>query len=73
MTNLTIRKFAKEKNVPLWAVADALGISEPTMTRKLRHELEPEEWDGKSQKGAALGGCRQNEHQRADNDAKTPA
>ncbi|MBR6313404.1 MAG: hypothetical protein IKR49_02045 [Clostridia bacterium] len=43
MANLTIRKFAKEKNVPLWAVADALGISEPTMTRKLRHELEPEE------------------------------
>ena len=29
--------------MPLWAVADALGISEPTMTRKLRHELEPEE------------------------------
>ena len=43
MTNLTIRNYAKEKNVPLWAVADALGISEPTMTRKLRHELEPEE------------------------------
>ena len=43
MQNFTIRKTAKDKKVPLWAVADRLGISEPTMTRKLRHELPPEE------------------------------
>ena len=43
MQNLIIRKTAKEKRVPLWAVADKLNISEPTMTRKLRHELPPEE------------------------------
>ncbi len=43
MQNMTIRQTAKEKRVPLWAIADALGISEPTMTRKLRHELGQEE------------------------------
>ena len=43
MQNSTIRKKAKEKKVPLWAVADKLQISEPTMTRKLRHELPPED------------------------------
>lgn len=41
--NMTIRKAAKESRVPLWAVADAMNISEPTMTRKLRHELPQEE------------------------------
>lgn len=39
MNNLTIRRKAKEANLPLWAIADALKISEATMTRKLRHEL----------------------------------
>ena len=43
MNNLTIRQTAKAKKVPLWAVADRMNISEPTMTRKLRHELPPEE------------------------------
>lgn len=43
MNNLTVRKAAKAKKVPLWAVADRMNISEPTMTRKLRHELPPEE------------------------------
>lgn len=39
MNNQEIRKTAKEKNVSLWEIADELKISEPTMTRKLRHEL----------------------------------
>ena len=43
MQNLLIRQTAKAKKVPLWAVADRMNISEPTMTRKLRHELPPEE------------------------------
>ncbi|MBQ5970074.1 MAG: hypothetical protein IJL52_08180 [Clostridia bacterium] len=43
MKNLTIRQAAKEKKVPLWRVADHLKISEPTLTRKLRHELSKEE------------------------------
>lgn len=39
MNNKEIRKTAREKNVNLWEIADKLKISEPTMTRKLRHEL----------------------------------
>jgi hypothetical protein len=29
--------------IPLWQLAEALGVSEPTMTRKLRHELPEDE------------------------------
>lgn len=39
MSNQEIRETAKNKKVRLWQIADKLGISEPTMTRKLRHEL----------------------------------
>lgn len=41
--NYDLRTAAKNASVPLWAVADALHISEPTMTRKLRRELDEEE------------------------------
>lgn len=39
MANLELRKSAKAAGIPLWRIADALGIGEATMTRKLRHEL----------------------------------
>lgn len=39
MYNKDIRTYAKENNVELWQIAKAMGISEPTMTRKLRSEL----------------------------------
>ena len=39
MSNQIIRSTARENGVPLWAVARRMGISEPTMTRKLRCEL----------------------------------
>lgn len=39
MKNLDLRKSAKAAGIPLWRLAEALGVSEPTMTRKLRHEL----------------------------------
>ena len=39
MKNLDLRKSAKAAGIPLWRIADAIGVSEPTMTRKLRHEL----------------------------------
>ena len=42
MANMEIREKAKASGVRLWQIAEKLGISEPTMTRKLRHEL-PEE------------------------------
>lgn len=41
--NKDLREYAKNKGVKLWEVADKLGISEPTMTRKLRRELPAEE------------------------------
>ncbi len=37
--NNKIRESAKRANVPLWKIADALGVSEATMTRSLRREL----------------------------------
>ncbi len=42
MENQKIRLKARGAGVPLWKIAEALGVSEPTMTRWLRHNL-PEE------------------------------
>ncbi len=42
MCNTDIRAAAKNSGVFLYAIADKLGISEPTMTRLMRREL-PEE------------------------------
>lgn len=39
MANKDVRLYAKEHGVKLWQVAAAMGISEPTMTRRLRTEL----------------------------------
>lgn len=41
--NDDVRKEARKSRVPLWAISNALGISEATMTRKLRCELSAEE------------------------------
>lgn len=43
IANMQIRVAAKASAVPLWKVADFMGISEPTLYRKLRHELPTEE------------------------------
>ncbi len=43
LSNLDIRQKAQAKGVCLWEIAIALGISEPTMTRKLRKELPQED------------------------------
>ena len=43
MSNLDVRTIAKENGVRLWEIADKLGISEPTITRKLRRELPADE------------------------------
>ena len=37
--NQEIREYAAKNGVYLWEIALAMGISEPTMTRKLRMEL----------------------------------
>lgn len=41
--NSLIRETAKQKNVKLWQIADALGMNDGNFSRKLRHELPPEE------------------------------
>lgn len=41
--NKDIRREAKANGVTLWRIAGALKISEPTLTRRLRHELPDEE------------------------------
>lgn len=37
--NTDIRDYAKIKGVFLWEIAEKVGISEPTITRRLRREL----------------------------------
>ena len=39
LANNELRQKARSCGVPLWMLAVELGISEPTMTRKLRQEL----------------------------------
>ena len=43
LSNSDVRTKARENGVRLWEIADKLGISEPTITRKLRHELPADE------------------------------
>ena len=43
MQNMKIRLYAKERGVPLWKVAAFLRISEPTLYRNLRQEIEDEQ------------------------------
>ena len=40
--NSNIRNAARIANIPQWKIADALGISEATLTRWLRFQLSPE-------------------------------
>lgn len=41
--NERIRAAAKENGVKLWKIADALGVNDGNFSRKLRHELPPDE------------------------------
>ena len=43
MTNNCIRKAAAESNVKLWEIADKLGFTDSTFSRKLRRELDSKE------------------------------
>ena len=42
LENGRVRAAAKSGGIPLWRIADELGISEPTMTRWLRVPLSTE-------------------------------
>lgn len=39
LANRDLREAARAAHVPFWLCAREMGISEPTMTRKLRQEL----------------------------------
>lgn len=43
LKNEGIREEAKSKGVLLWQIADKLGISDNSFSRRLRHELTQEE------------------------------
>lgn len=43
MENVKIREKAKISGVKHWEIAEALGIGEATLTRKLRRELPKQE------------------------------
>lgn len=43
MKNINIREHANVKGVLLWQIADKLGIADSNFSRKLRHELTPEQ------------------------------
>lgn len=43
MVNHEIRQAAKDAGLRLWEVADALGMQDYALSRKLRHELQPDE------------------------------
>ena len=45
MTNQDIRPTAAGAGVKLWQIADALGIADCSLSRKLRKELPQEEKD----------------------------
>ena len=41
--NQEIRREATGRGIKLWQIADRLGITDSYFSRKLRHELPPEE------------------------------
>lgn len=43
--NQEIRTAARNARVPLWKIADALGVSEATFTRMMRRELPKDKHD----------------------------
>lgn len=42
-SNMVIRSASKSAGVRLWQIAEALGIQETALSRKIRHELPTEE------------------------------
>jgi hypothetical protein len=43
LANEDVRRYAKFRGVPQWKIAEHLGISEPTLGRRLRHEFGTDE------------------------------
>jgi len=43
LKNKDIRDYAKSRGVLLWQIAESLGITDSSFSRKLRHEFPPDE------------------------------
>lgn len=43
MKNKDIRDYAKSRGVLLWQIAESLGLTDSSFSRKLRHEFSPDE------------------------------
>lgn len=43
--NVTLKQLAKDRRVPLWRVADRLGVTEWTVVRWLRKPVSQERYD----------------------------
>lgn len=43
MANMDLRFKAKAAGVPFWKIAEKLGVTEVTITRRFRKELSPEQ------------------------------
>lgn len=43
MSNEAIRRFAAGRGVKLWQVAEALGMADTSLSRKMRRELSQED------------------------------
>lgn len=43
MSNDEIKRIAKERGIPLWRIAEKLGIRDYMLSRKMRHDLPQEE------------------------------
>ena len=43
VANQKVRSAAKNRGIPLWKIAERMGISEPNISRRLRKELPAED------------------------------
>ena len=58
MCNKDLRDSIKKAGVKYWQIADAMGISPDTFTRRMRHELTPEKKEAVLD---AIETCKQNQ------------
>lgn len=63
MSNSDVRTAAKNAGVCLYQIAAVMGISEPTMTRKLRFELSLEEKQAIFKAIAQIANSRKNQEE----------
>ena len=42
MRNREIKEYIKSKNIPMWRVAECLGIADSSFSRMLRYEISEE-------------------------------